>query len=141
MTSYRTGVKPNRRAAGRFVAKVHRTLQKAYEASKVEGVTQTSIAKELGVHRSVINRQLNGREDMSLGRVAEFAWALGCEIDFAFKKHQVRPDSNHVPTCAPAGKMTSSAISSGGGEVYKLAPTAPTSGNAVSVATMVAEDA
>lgn len=83
MTSYRTGISGNRRAASRFVAKVHRQIQKAYEGRRSEGVTQTSIANAIGVHRSVINRQLNGREDISVGRVGEFAWALGFEPEFS----------------------------------------------------------
>ena len=29
------------------------------------------------MHRSVINRELRGKKDITLGRVAELAWALG----------------------------------------------------------------
>ena len=84
MTSFRLSVSPHRRAAARFVSKVHRRLQKAY--AEAPDVTQTAIANSLGVHRSVINRQLRGHKDMSLGRVAELAWAMGYEPEFDLVK-------------------------------------------------------
>lgn len=92
MTSFQLSVSPHRRAAARFVSKVHRRLQKAYAQSPE--VTQTAIAGALGVHRSVINRQLRGRKDMTLGRVAELAWALGYEADFDLIKPTVPDGSN-----------------------------------------------
>ncbi|WP_175551257.1 helix-turn-helix domain-containing protein [Sphingobium sp. YR657] len=102
MTSYRTGISPHRRAATRFVARVHRTLQKAYEARRAEGVTQTSIAQAIGVHRSVVSRQLNGREDMSLGRVGEYAWVLGCDINFDFLPKTAPGATNQPAPIVPA---------------------------------------
>lgn len=129
MTLFQTPIKQNRRAAARFVAKVHRTLQKAYEAAKAEqGVTQTSIADALGVHRSVICRQLNGREDMSLGRVAEFAWALGCDIHFEFKPRTNSPGSNHRKLIAPASAV--GLASKGSGKVYEIKNPSGVTGNA-----------
>lgn len=107
MTSYRTGISPHRRAATRFVARVHRTLQKAYEHRKPQGVTQTSIAQELGVHRSVVNRQLNGREDMSVGRIGEYAWVLGCDIDFDFVPKVGVAKSNQPAPVIPAASLGS----------------------------------
>jgi transcriptional regulator with XRE-family HTH domain len=40
-------------------------------------MTQAQIARSIGVNRSVINRELRGERDMTLGRVAEIAFALG----------------------------------------------------------------
>lgn len=57
---------------------VRRTIQKALaEEEKKRGLKQTDIARAIGVHRSVINRELKGRKDITLGRVAELAWAMG----------------------------------------------------------------
>jgi transcriptional regulator with XRE-family HTH domain len=78
MPSFQITLSPAKRAAGRFVYGVRRKLQKAYsEEQKKRGLTQTAIAAEIGVHRSVINRELRGAKDITLGRVAELAAALG----------------------------------------------------------------
>jgi plasmid maintenance system antidote protein VapI len=79
MTSFQLSVPANRKAASRFIDRVHRKLQKAF-ASKPH-ITQTQIAASLGVHRSVINRQLRGHQDMTVGRIGELAWALGLEAE------------------------------------------------------------
>ena len=60
------------------MAKVRRSIQKALaEEQKRRGLTQSDIAREIGVHRSVIHREIQGYADMTLGRVAEIAYALG----------------------------------------------------------------
>ena len=108
--SYRTGVKGNRRAAARFVAKVHRTVQKAFDARKAAGLTQAAIAEQLDVHRSVINRQLNGNDDMSIGRVAEFAWAMGYDIDLKFVEKPSIARSNLMAPTPPALRSSASSF-------------------------------
>ena len=76
--SFQITLSPSKRAAARFVNDVRRKLQKALaEESEKHGLTQTDIAKNIGVHRSVINRELRGRKDITLGRVAELASAMG----------------------------------------------------------------
>ena len=54
------------------------------------------IANALGVHRSVINRQMRGRKDMSLGRVAELAHLLGYEAEFELTK-PTHPAGSNAP--------------------------------------------
>jgi predicted XRE-type DNA-binding protein len=78
MTSFQITLSPNRRAAARYVTQVRRALQKALaEEQKASGLTQSQIARAVGVHRSVINREMRGQKDLTLGRVAELAWAMG----------------------------------------------------------------
>ena len=90
MTSFQIIISPSRRAAAQYVNDVRRELQKAYvEAKNKTGITQSEIAREIGVHRSVISRQLRGREDISLGRVAEFAYVLGLEPHFELRAPNV----------------------------------------------------
>lgn len=116
MTSFRLSVSPHRRAAARFVSNVHRRLQKAYALAPE--VTQTAIANALGVHRSVINRQLRGHKDMSLSRVAELAWAMGYEADFELLKADALEGSNTpqqiigVNPFQKVGQASTSSISS-----------------------------
>jgi hypothetical protein len=78
MPSFRISVSPSRRAAARFVTQVRRAFQRAYaEENKKSGLTQSAIARAIGVHRSVINRELMGRKDIMVGRIGELAWAMG----------------------------------------------------------------
>jgi transcriptional regulator with XRE-family HTH domain len=95
MTSFQLGIKPNRRAAGRFVDRVRSALQEALVTDKERiGITQSKIAAAIGVHRSVISRELNGRQDITLGRVAELAWAMGREIEFDLRVTEVDGGQN-----------------------------------------------
>jgi transcriptional regulator with XRE-family HTH domain len=52
-------------------------LQALEEENLKTGLKQTDIARTIGVHRSVINRELRGKKDITLGRVAELASAMG----------------------------------------------------------------
>lgn len=82
MPSFQITLRPSKRAAGRFVNNVRRKLLLALsEESAKRGLTQTDIAREIGVHRSVINRELRGQKDITLGRVAELASAMGRKVD------------------------------------------------------------
>ncbi len=82
MTSFQIAISPSRRAAGRFISRVRRALQTALvEETERSGKNQSRVAEAIGVHRSVISRELNGRQDITLGRLAELAWALGREIE------------------------------------------------------------
>lgn len=99
MMSFQLSISPARRTAARFVLSVRRALQKAYaEQKRAAGITQSELARRIGVHRSVINRQLQGRADMSLGRVAEFAYALGLEPRFELVPPRAKPFSNEIVT-------------------------------------------
>jgi len=89
MPSFQLSVSPHRRAAAKFIALVRRRIQSAY--AERSDLTQTAIANELGIHRSVVNRQLRGYQDMTLGRVAELAFVLGFEPEF----HLVRPEPDY----------------------------------------------
>ncbi len=78
MTSFQIAISPSRRAAGRFISRVRRALQTVLvEETARSGINQSRVAEAIGVHRSLISRELNGRQDITLGRVAELAWALG----------------------------------------------------------------
>jgi transcriptional regulator with XRE-family HTH domain len=83
MTSLQISISPSKRAAGRFVSRVRRAIQKAMaEENDKRGLTQSDVARALGVHRSVISREINGFADLTLSRAAELAWALGRKPSF-----------------------------------------------------------
>jgi transcriptional regulator with XRE-family HTH domain len=90
MTSFRLGIKPTRRAAGRFVSKARKKLQQAAIRGAQKGISQSDVARIIGVHRSLISRELNGEANLSLSRFAEIAQALGgeAEIDIRFPEDE-----------------------------------------------------
>jgi hypothetical protein len=102
MQSFQITISPSRRAATRFVSKVRRSLQKALlEEERRTGLKQTDIARAIGVHRSVINRELRGTKDITLGRIAELAWAMGRKPVFELVEHSVQSGSNAKIDSAP----------------------------------------
>lgn len=100
MASLRTLVSPNRRAAARLVGQTRRRLQKAL--AERPHVKRSKIAEALGVHRSVITRNLNGTQDMTIGRAGELAWALGYEAEFILKAMDAGPRRNDQMDFCPA---------------------------------------
>jgi transcriptional regulator with XRE-family HTH domain len=108
MPSFQISLKPSKRAAGRFVHGVRRSLQKALsEEQKKRGLTQSAIAKAIGVHRSVINRELRGKKDITLGRVAELAWAMGRKAVIELPETKIAIGSNATSISNPATQIVS----------------------------------
>jgi len=107
MTSFQIAISPSKRAAGRFISRVRRTLQRALmEEAHVNGINQSQIAKAISVHRSVVSRELNGRQDITLGRVAELAWALGRDIEFNLVVPRVPLGTNALPSTKATSDST-----------------------------------
>lgn len=104
MASLRTLVSPNRRAAARLVGQTRRRLQRAL-ADRPD-VKRTKIADALGVHRSVITKQFSGTQDMTIGRVAELAWAMGYEPEFVLHDLNQPGIHNDIPDECPAFDTT-----------------------------------
>ncbi|MCL2714164.1 MAG: helix-turn-helix domain-containing protein [Alphaproteobacteria bacterium] len=95
MTSYQISLTPSRRAATRFIGLVRRALQCAYiEEQQKNGLSQSDIARALKVHRSVINRELKGVKDLTLGRVGELSWAMGRNPVFLLEEIQANVSAN-----------------------------------------------
>lgn len=103
MSSFRLSVSPKRRAAARFLGQVRQSLQKAL-AENPE-ISQSTVARALETDRSVISKQLNGEQNLSLGRVAEIAWALGQEPEFRLKT-VARPFGRNEAVVVPAENST-----------------------------------
>ena len=98
MTSFQIAISDSRTVATRFISRVRREIHKALaEESKKRGLTQSDIAREIGVHRSVISRELRGQKDISLGRVGEIAHALGRDPEFFLREEEIDQASNFRP--------------------------------------------
>jgi DNA-binding IclR family transcriptional regulator len=122
MPSFQIAIEPNRRAAARFVGQVRRALQKAFaEEQKKRGLSQADIARALGVNRSVINRELKGFKDITLGRVAELAWVLGRSPAFDLDRQIAAIGQNIAPTSPIKTALT---VTTTGG-VVAIASSAP----------------
>jgi transcriptional regulator with XRE-family HTH domain len=91
------------RAAGRFVSRVRRALQKALAEERAKtGITQSDIARKIGVNRSVISREIRGHKDLTLSRVAEIASALGRRPSFELLEVMTQQGAN-VPLATASG--------------------------------------
>jgi hypothetical protein len=78
------------------VERVRRIILRALAEEKAKsGITQADIARTLGIHRSVVTRELRGVQDITLGRVGEFAWALGRTPVLTFEE---KPSNYFVTT-------------------------------------------
>ena len=95
MPSFRISITASRRAAARFVTGVRRKILLSLEQENAKrGLKQTDIARTIGVHRSVINRELRGKKDITLGRVAEIASAMGRVAVIEFPESAVQVAEN-----------------------------------------------
>jgi transcriptional regulator with XRE-family HTH domain len=88
------------------VTSVRRALQKALVEEDAHGLTQSAIARAIGVHRSVINRELRGEKDITLSRVAELAYAMGRKPVLELRERKSKATANHLPV-SPGGITTS----------------------------------
>jgi hypothetical protein len=99
MPLFQISIAPKRRIAARFVTAVRRKLLQALEEEHSRrGLKQTDLARAIGIHRSVINRELRGKKDLTLGRVAELAWAMGRAPLFELPETVVKSGSNLPPS-------------------------------------------
>lgn len=87
------------RAAAEFLMRVVEEMQRALVAEKsVRKLTQQAIAEKIGTSRHVINRELQGLENLSARRIGEFFWAIGWEPHFEAKKP---PDGQNCDFLTP----------------------------------------
>lgn len=72
--------RPNNRRAiylqliGSIESQLRQAFAKRHEKT---GLTQAELARKLGVGRSVINRRLSGRSNLTAESIADMAWGLG----------------------------------------------------------------
>jgi Helix-turn-helix len=110
MPSFQISITPSRRVAARFVTAVRRKILKALEEeNRKTGFKQTDLARAIGVHRSVINRELRGKKDITLGRVGELSWALGREPLFDMPERAIGAGSN-LPVVSPTSTTSSESV-------------------------------
>jgi hypothetical protein len=96
------------RAGSEFMFRISQELQRAFlTEKKARKITQQAIAEKLDTSRAVINRQLQGLENIGARRIGELFWAMGWEPHFEARKI---PDgeNQHPATEMGASKIKSS---------------------------------
>ena len=91
--SFQFDLDPKSEVSTRFIGGVLRMLQKSFTNS---GLKQQELAEKLGVHRSVVNRRLQGKSNLTLRTIAEMAWAMEMEPKFQMEKVNIPSGSNSV---------------------------------------------
>jgi hypothetical protein len=88
MTSFELDIIDEKsRAGSEFMFRIAQELQRAFLAEKkAHKITQQGIAEKLDTSRAVINRQLQGLENIGSRRIGELFWALGYEPYFEARK-------------------------------------------------------
>src|SRR6266567_5397869 len=75
------------RVGSEFMARVVNEIRRAVAAEKADRIlTQQAIADKIGTSRAVVNRQIQGLENLSARRIAEILWAAGWETHFEARK-------------------------------------------------------
>ena len=107
--SFQITISPSRRAAARFISTVRRAIQQALvEEYRERGLTQSDIARIIKVHRSVINREIRGEKDLTIGRIGELAHALKRKPSFELLAPRQNPGANHAGQTEINVRVTSS---------------------------------
>ena len=111
------------RAGIEFLTNVVHEMRRALIIEKSSRkITQQSIADKIGTSRHVINRELQGLENVSARRIGEYFWSIGWEPHFEAKKSRDRENCGFIAPPAqprepvpPAIFRPSSAMSGAGG--------------------------
>lgn len=94
MSAFKLNIDDRSRNAGRFIGRVRRELVKTFTIEVAKGnITKDGLAAKLETEWSTIQRKFNGEEAMSWRDVADFAWAMGCEVVLEVKPKD-RPTDN-----------------------------------------------
>jgi transcriptional regulator with XRE-family HTH domain len=88
--SFSLNIAPTQRAGSRFIAKVRKAMLMAALDEKKNGVSQTSIAKALGVDKAVVSRLLRGQSNLTLRTIGEIAHVLGYEPEFKMRPIHIK---------------------------------------------------
>jgi hypothetical protein len=87
MNSFDLEIDEQSRIGSEFMARVVNEIRRAVASEKgSRKLTQQAIADKIGTSRAVINRQIQGLENLSARRIAEILWAIGWEPYFEARK-------------------------------------------------------
>lgn len=100
------------RAGSEFMFRVSQELQRVFlTEKKARKLTQQAIADKLGTSRAVINRQLQGLENIGSRRIGELLWAMGWRPQF---------DAYRIPDVENCRSFESNVVTSNAYELSKV---------------------
>jgi hypothetical protein len=108
MTSYELEIDEQSHVGSMFMARVANEIRRAASIEKASRkITQQAIAKKIGTSRAVVNREMQGLENLSSRRIAELLWALGWEPYFEARKIPTG-ENLFVPKASPSVSVKTS---------------------------------
>jgi hypothetical protein len=118
MNSFELEIDEKSRVGSEFMARVINEIRRAVAAEKgSRKLTQQAIADKIGTSRAVINRQIQGLENLTARRIGEILWAVGWEPHFEARK-------------IPAGENLHPPVQIGA-PLVKVSPPSTTSGTVI----------
>ena len=111
MTSFELEIDEQSRIGAEFISRVANEIKRALAEERASRkITQQSIANKIGTSRAVVNREVQGLENLSARRIAELLWAIGWEPYFEARKipaglNDLPPPPGH-PTIKPVQPQT-----------------------------------
>ena len=105
MDSFELELDEQSRVGSEFMARVVNEIRRAVASEKAtRKLTQQAIADKIGTSRAVINRQIQGLENLSARRIGEILWAIGWEPYFEARRKPIGENQNlasHIDTPPP----------------------------------------
>ena len=131
--SFQISIDPVRREGARAISYVRDELLKvALAERRSSGITASKIAEGLGVHRSVVSRELAGHANLTIRRLGELAYLLGRGFEVRFPK-LAEPGHNDTAVGLPQQEtskpQTKNALVN---DMWAISGVAATSANTVS---------
>jgi transcriptional regulator with XRE-family HTH domain len=90
--SYRLKIDRRSLKSAKFISKLQSEIQRALVES---GMTQQEVAERLGVDRSVVNRRLKGKANLTARSISDFAYVLDREVRLELVKSASLPSTNY----------------------------------------------
>ena len=88
MDTFEIEINEQSRVGSEFMARVVNEIRRALATEKTKRkLTQQDIADAIGTSRAVINRQVQGYENLTARRTAEILWAIGWEPYFEARRN------------------------------------------------------
>jgi transcriptional regulator with XRE-family HTH domain len=110
MDSFELELDEQSRVGSEFMARVVNEIRRAVATEKSSRkLTQQAIADKIGTSRAVINRQIQGLENLSARRIAEILWAIGWEPYFEARRKPAGENLNLASHLEVAGLHRASA--------------------------------
>jgi hypothetical protein len=109
MNSFELEIDEKSRVGTVYMARVVNEIRRAAAIEKASRkITQQAIADKIGTSRAVVNREMQGLENLSSRRVAELLWALGWEPFFQARK--IPAGENQQPSIRLETKTTEGTV-------------------------------